>query len=254
MSVQNQNMNKTVEYLRQLGLSTDQINAYLHLLSRGPQTVLSLSRGLKTGRTKMYPLLEELAIKRLVVIRERHYGTSYEASNPQNLEFLVNGLETTSRKLRGELPTTLDSLKEIQQNSPSVSKIIEYAGLDGLKQMSWNLGDAKDEYLVFELPGTAKQLGKHFADKLQAFLEEKKLTGRILTNQKSSPNSYTCFIDPKIFKIEHHAYTYNNVVGLLSFNDNNVLGIEIYNKQLAAQQKQLFNFIWDQTANYSNGL
>ncbi len=69
------------------------------LLQHGFQTVLTISRGLKTGRTKLYPLLEELAEKQLVTIHERHYGTSYEAQPPEVLELLVADREQKGGKL-----------------------------------------------------------------------------------------------------------------------------------------------------------
>ena len=57
----NAHVKKLVGYLKQLGLTAEQSAVYLHLVSKGPSSVLDISRGLKTGRTKLYPLLEELA-------------------------------------------------------------------------------------------------------------------------------------------------------------------------------------------------
>ena len=96
--------NKVVGFLKQLSLTSEQALAYLYLLEHGPQTVLTLSRGLKTGRTKLYPLLEDLAGKQLIAIHERHYGTSYEALPPETLEFLISEKERKAELLRSKLP------------------------------------------------------------------------------------------------------------------------------------------------------
>lgn len=79
MNVDKSPEQKVVAYLKQLGLEQEQALVYLYLLKNGPGTVLAISRGLKTGRTKLYPLLSDLADKQLIAVHERHYGTSYEA-------------------------------------------------------------------------------------------------------------------------------------------------------------------------------
>ncbi len=256
MSVHNQSNKKTVEYMRQLGLLTDEITAYLFLLQHGPQTVLSLSRGLKTGRTKLYPLLEKLADNQLITVHERHYGTSYEAHDPEVIDFLVNEREQQVRNLREQLPSALHQLQELRQESPTTSKIIEYRGVDGLKQMNWNLTKAEKEFRVLELSGLDKHLGKHFADKMRSRFNEKGLTSYDLTNRKNrsrepgaeSDQAFTRYIDPKLFTIEFETYIYNNVVTLLSYDSNDVFGVEIHNDKLARQQKQLFDLLWSQAS------
>jgi hypothetical protein len=55
-------------------------------------TVLMVSKGLKTGRQN-YIIVERLADKQLVVVHDRHYGTSYEAASPEVIEFLVGEQE-----------------------------------------------------------------------------------------------------------------------------------------------------------------
>src|SRR4030095_5896780 len=130
---------KVVRYLQHLGLDDEQAQAYIFLLSTGSSTVLAISRGLKTGRTKLYPLLENLAEKQLLTIHERHYGTSYEAQPPQVLEFLVSEHERKAEALRSNLPAATNILNQLQLQSPTNSRIVEYRGVDGLKQMNFNL-------------------------------------------------------------------------------------------------------------------
>src|SRR5689334_14001984 len=100
MDAENLLKQKVVRFLKQLGLNDEQAQAYLYLLQKGPQTVLSLSRGIKTGRTKLYPLLEDLAKRQLITIHERHYGTSYEAQPPAAIEFLILERERAAESLR----------------------------------------------------------------------------------------------------------------------------------------------------------
>lgn len=246
--------NKVVVYLKQLGLEREQALVYLFLLQNGQNTVLAISKGLKTGRTKLYPLLEELAEKQLITIHERHYGTSYEAQPPEVIEFLVSEHERKAEALRSSLPAAVHILENLQQQSPTHTKIIEYKGVDGLKQMNFNLSKAEGEFRVFELAGLDKHLGKHFAEKMRQRYQEKKLKSFDLTNNPDranepgteGPHAQTRYIDPEVFKIEFETYIYDNVVGLLSYENDDIFGVEIYSEKLARQQTQLFDLLWNQ--------
>lgn len=254
MHVDNSLENKVVGYLKQLGLEREQALAYLYLLQNGQDTVLGISKGLKTGRTKLYPLLEELAEKQLVVIHERHYGTSYEAQKPAVVEFLVSEHERKAEALRSSLPAAINILENIQNDSPSHTKIVEYKGIDGLKQMNFNLSKATKEFRVFELAGLDKHLGKHFAQKMRERYQEKQLKSFDLTNNPDranepgieSKNAQTRYISPDLFKIEFETYIYDNVVGLLNYENDDIFGVEIYSEKLARQQNQIFDLIWQQ--------
>ncbi|MCB9822351.1 hypothetical protein H6801_03235 [Candidatus Nomurabacteria bacterium] len=254
MHVDKSLQNKVVNYLKQLGLEREQALVYLFLLQYGQNTVLTISKGLKTGRTKLYPLLEELAEKQLITIHERHYGTSYEAQSPEVIEFLVSERERKAETLRSSLPAAVHILENLQHQSPTHTKIIEYKGIDGLKQMNFNLSKAGGEFRVFELAGLDKHLGKHFAEKMRQRYQEKKLKSFDLTNNPDRANepgaelplAQTKYIDPNIFKIEFETYIYDNVVGLLNYENDDIFGVEIYSQKLARQQTQLFNLLWNQ--------
>lgn len=254
MHVDNSLQNKVVGYLKQLGLEREQALVYLFLLQHGPNTVLAISRGIKTGRTKLYPLLEGLAAKQLIHVHERHYGTSYEAQPPEVLEFLVHEHESKADKLRKSLPAALNILQSLQHQSPVHTKIVEYKGLDGLKQMNFNLSKAEKEFRVFELAGLDKHLGKHFAEKMRERYQENNIHSYDLTNNPNrasepgieSPKAQTRYVNPSLFTIEFETYIYNNVVGLLSYENDDIFGVEIYSEKLARQQTQLFDLIWNQ--------
>jgi len=257
MAVDNTQQQKLVRYFKQLGIDPESTAVYLFLLQNGPQTVLAISRGIKTGRTKLYPLLEELADKQLVNIHERHYGTSYEAQTPDSVEFLVSEAERKSEALRSSLPAATNLLRQLQLESPTTSRIVEYRGIDGLKQMNWNLTKADGKFYVYELEHLWQNLGKHFTEKLTAIWADKKITSYDLTNNPTWEHpteivehkenySKARYIDPKVFTVEFETYIYNNCVALLSYDKADIFGVEIYNDKLARQQKQIFELIWSQ--------
>ncbi len=248
---------KVVTFLKQVGLDTEQAALYIFLQENGPSTVLAMSRGLATGRTKLYPALEQMVKKQVIAMHERHYGTTYEALPPENLEFLVSEHERRASGLRHNLTAAVHALRSARAVSPSGSKVLEYQGIDGLKQMNWNLMKAKDHYKVFELDALANHatVGKHFADKMHVIEADKKLVTYDLTNNLKRLNDQTsydskrnhfAYIDPKVFKIEFETFIYNNVVTLISYDKDDIFGVEIYNDKLAHQQEQVFDLLWSQ--------
>lgn len=257
MSVDNYVHKKVVSYLKHLGFDTEQARVYIFLLENGSSSVLDISRGLRTGRTKLYPLLTYLAEKQLVTINERHYGTSYTASAPEVLEFLVVENEGYAESLRNKLPSALSALNSIAKETPNKTKVIEYRGLDGLKQMNFNLSNASKEFRVLELSELGKHLGARFANKMRERYYKKGLTSYDLTNNPNrkqspgvdSPHAHARYISPEVFTIEFETYIYDNVVGLLSYNDDNILGIEIHSDKFARQHTQIFDMLWKQGKN-----
>jgi sugar-specific transcriptional regulator TrmB len=247
---------KLVAFLKQLGLDDEQAKVYLYLQQYGASTVLAISRGLETGRTKLYPALEEMVKKQVVATHERNYGTTFEALPPENLEFLVSELERKADIARHNFKESIHAFGQLRASSPSGSKVVEYSGLDGLKQMNWNLvSKAKGHYKVFELEALASHAGfnKHFKDKLDAIEVKNKLATYDITNNPTRTaiksevpgrvNNFA-YIDPKVFKIQFETYIYNNVVALLSYEKDDIFGVEIHNDKLADQQKQLFDLVW----------
>lgn len=244
---------KVVTYLRQLGLGDDESKVYIYLLAHGPQTVLQISKATKVGRTKLYPLLESMANKQLVTVHDRHYGTTYEAQPPAVLEFLVSQYEQSVAQLRGNLPAATHLLQQLAITSPTTSRIAEYRGIDGLKQMNYNLTKAEKEYRVIELAGLDKHLGKHYADKMRQRVHERNLVSYDLTNNPrrseepgvETTNNHVKYISPDVFSIEFETYIYDNCVGLLSYDSDDIFGVEIYNAKLARQQRQMFDLLWN---------
>ena len=248
---------KIISYLRGLGLTQEESEVFVYLNQSGKSSVLQISRGLGTGRTKLYPLLENLANKQLVTVHERHYGTSYDPVPLEALDFLVTDLESKAETMRKALPAVSNILEGMRAHSPTGTKTVEYRGIDGLKQMNFNLiTKAEKEYRVLELnPLDAHSvMPRYFVEKLRQQQVDRKVTGMDITNTKgwnmesSVPgiNDYSRvrYIDPAVFKIKFETYAYNNCVALLSYEQDDIFGIEIYNQNLADQQKQVFDLLW----------
>lgn len=244
-------------FLLELGLNDDQISTYIHLLNLGQASVLSLAKSLGSGRTRLYPILESLVDLQLVKVDQKHYGTTYEALNPQALEFLVTKKETEAKRLRDELSEVKENLLSISGVTKNKSKVIEYRGIDGLKQINFNQTKAKRKVYVYELAHLDEHptMPKAFVDRMRRLNYEKQVTTFDLTNNKNwdfvrteiNPRAKyqrACYISEDVFKIKVETYIYNDVIAYLGYEKNEPFGVEIYNADLAEQQKQLFMLVW----------
>ncbi len=248
---------KVIDYLGCLGIGRNEAEVYLYLNAHGKDTVLGISRGLNTGRTKLYPVLENLASKQLITIHNLHYGTHYESVSLDVLEFLVAEQESRTEQLRSSLPTIRNLIENTRADSPAGTRVVEYRGVDGLKQINYNMfSKANGEYCIFELNHLDKHPGmpKSFVEKLFQKQVDRSLKDRDLTNNISwtldtnvpgyPPLSQTRYVDPAVFKINFETYIYNNCVALLRYSSDDIFGIEIYSQDLANQQQQLFDLLW----------
>lgn len=248
---------KVLRYLEELGCSREQGLAYLALVSSGPQSVLGLSRKLRTGRTKLYPLLDTLVAKQLVVAHARHYGTTYEALPASSLEFLVAEAESKAAHLRSALPAAAQLIDQLAPPALKGTQVMEYRGIDGLKQVNWNLTKAKERFLVFERANLDQHvnINVQFAEKLRFFWAASKIASYDITNNPHSQiktkcieykkhYSKTVYVAPDIFKIQFESYIYNDCVTLVKYEKPDLVAVEIHNADFARQQEQLFWVIW----------
>ena len=250
MVVNNFGDKKIVEFFRQLGITTDQTNAYLFLMHNGPSTVLDISRGLETGRTKLYPLLEDMINQNLIRENKRHYGSSYEITTTAQLNALVRDKEVNVRYLRDQLDPVANLISDAIGKHAPLTKISNFEDTAGLQQIFWNMVESKQDYFVFWVKGTEKLLGDYMCSKIRSALNDIKVYGKILSNEEAVSSFaggkiQSRLISPSEFKIEQFSLIYSDTVGLLPKSRKNVRSCEIKEPLLASQQKALFLSLWE---------
>ena len=60
------------------------------------------------------------------------------------------------------------------------------------------------------------------------------------------------YIPKEIFEIKVETYVYNDVIAYLGYDKDEPFGIEIYNKELVEQQKQIFKILWSMGTEVKN--
>lgn len=133
-------------------------------------------------------------------------------------------------------------------------KIINYQGQDGLKQITLNSLETKDGIRIYELKTMNEFAEKSFAEEVRQEFVKREIKIRQLTNQvylepwtgvEEMVEKYweARYIDPKKFEIKTEILIYNDIVAMYDLKGEN-LCIEIHNQELAAMQKQIFDYFW----------
>lgn len=257
-------MNKQIiiSNLSTFGLDEVEAKIYLHLLDRGPQKPLELSRDININRSRIYRYIDKLIAKKLIEVSNVERGKRLQASRPENLELLIHEKEQEIKIQKENLP---DILKELTSMPPGQQKTFEvrhYHGTDGLKQMLWNHLAAKKEILVFGYENRNDIAGKAFAEKIRYEQVARKITKIEVENATDQGNYwYTAvpnwakyyksrYIPPRVLNIKQYQVIFNDTISIMNWADGNKVGVEITNAAFAGLHKQIFWKFWDIAGEY----
>lgn len=254
-------------YFGKLGLETEIADMYLSLHVHGPQTISQLSRTAKVERTRIYRLIDKLMASNLIEV-ETHYKRGIIKAAPiANLHILISQKEQELRSLQDELGLIEQVLARNSLSSPA-SRVQFYHGIEGVKQMYWNQTKAKSciDCILFENMQHKTKLS--FFERWVRRCNERDLTFRgivcnaFIEGQKRwyAKNSNERlmhweqrYVPDTVFQIQHSTVIYDNVASYYNWKDGEIFGIEIYSEDIARQQQQFFELLWDQATPDNRG-
>ena len=250
------NNNHLVEFLEALGLESREIEAFNCLLDHGIMTMLELSRITKIPRTTLYRIIESLKAKGVIEEVVEEYVAKVQAAPLSRLEFLVAEQKERANTLVSLLPNIQQIITNTQAVSQPDTKVLMYRGREGIRQMIWNVLDAKKEVVGYTYRHLDEFAGKRFMDRFRTEFVERKLTGRdiLSDNYYKSLNRRdyqwkqweSRYIKPNVLTIDHQLDIYNDVTAVYNWHEGEVFGVEIHNAKVARMQRQIFEMIWKQ--------
>ncbi len=256
------------EYFAKLQLAPEIADIYLALHAYGPQTITSISRHANVERTRVYRLLDVM-VKANLVETETHYKrTIIRAAPIMNLQILLTEREQEVRNLQTELEFIHRKLNEHSMESP-LTRVQFYRGPEGTKQMFWNQTKATTDTRSILYETMQSKTNLTFFERWARKCNENKLQFRGIIGDnflddlkgwyKQHDNERleywdSRYISPSIFPITHSTITYNDVVAYYNWKDGEVFGVEIYNKEIAATQRRVFELLWRQGQAVTNDL
>lgn len=243
--------------LLELGLTESEALIYELLLEKGPSRPPDLVEPTGLGRGNIYNTLQQLAQKRLIVLKEVGKLQTYEAMDPGSLKQLLDKQLEKSRQLERQFSNELQSLSSLYTHSTGKPTVQVFEGHDGQKQALLDVLESKTEVLTYidlaALSGPLASLDEWY-DKLRV---KNKIFNRILL--ADTPQNRALFPElpalteirvlsgyPSGFKTAVEIY--DETVSYFTLTNEKQVAVIIKDPAIYAMQKQQFEFLWTQAA------
>ncbi len=231
------------EVLKELGLNNKEVSVYVSLLMLGQSPVNIIAKKSKLNRVTTYDILKSLLDKGYVSYVIKSGVKYFEATNPS---IFMHNLKEKQSKLRKVLPE-LKAIKRSIRRKPSIEMYEEIKGLKSI--FNDILKENKETWFI----GAPKMIGK-LKFYFPHFIKQKRkqnMFSRVITTDCRSMRKYKRKAPKKYIgmrfindKINTTKIIYENKIAYLTFKDKNSIGIIIDNKEIAKQEKALFNILW----------
>jgi len=260
-----QKQKKIVTYLKELDLSSIEINLYLKLLETGPIKIRELANKINIKRTTTYFYIEELLKKKLVTKLVKNSERLICANEPsESIRKLVDNKLELANKIQTSFPGILKIINDSlpHKNLSGAADVKYYYGVNSVKNIYLELIYAKEirgitnisEFLnifpdTFQIVDKAIQKDKH--KKFFEIVDDSLKTNLALKDSvETTNNRYQCKYFPEDMKISSTFITiYDGKVSIVNSKDN-ITGIILQDNTLYNNFNQLFDLIWNNISKY----
>ena len=129
-------MDKTfLALLKNVGLSENESEVYLALLSMGEASVLEISEKINKNRTHTHDLLHALIDRGLASYVIAHNKKQFRASNPEKLIDYLREKEEKIERQKKEIEKELPALMNLQNSTKKKTNVEIYCGKEGIKSV-----------------------------------------------------------------------------------------------------------------------
>lgn len=249
------------EFLGKLGFSEEEVKLYITLTQKGPLTLLEASRASGIERTKIYRMIDDLKEKKLLEEIPQYKRTVIKGAGLQTIELLVKEKELENKFLQNNAATFTHAVNVLTKSLPE-NNVIYYRGVEGIRQMTWNMLRCKGLFRTYSCSFWNDILGDSFVDELNKELLARHFSVHDLYSDQyiefknqwmkekgGKPSGdwhfwHSRYISEKIVKINQNIDIYNNVVSYYYWQGEETFGVEIYNQRIADMQKQIHDVLW----------
>ncbi|MBI3980676.1 hypothetical protein HY345_01640 [Candidatus Microgenomates bacterium] len=246
-------------YLKELGFDEDAGKVYAVLTENGPLTPLRISRLAQIERTKLYRLIDEWKNRGLIEEQLAYKTRLLKACDLERIKLFLDEQKLKIITLENTFAQFSQTITSFKKNIPA-TKVLYYQGREGLRQMSWNILQSKTKLLSYTYRSFQEALGQQFFNNWAKEFITKKISFWELRHPdfiksiddkhlkyKSLGSGYKWKIAPLSVKITHSMDIYDDVVAVSYWKNQEMLGLEIHNRQIADMQRSIFTTLWKTT-------
>lgn len=259
----NNSMEQLIEKLKGLGLAEYEAMVYGVLLSDSPASATIIAKKCNLSRSSVYTTLSALIAKGLV-------GTTYKNNVKQFIAQDHNALEELLKKEKEVLDKKFklvesikDTVKLFGRSDIQIPQIIFFEGQEGLKKIYLSMMRHAPQNSVRYLlrdefiwqPEWEFTFRQEWSDLVRRRVIEKNMKTKLLVNssdlEKSKAEYYGTqkamqyrFLPSENAIHQFALYIIGDTIAVMSMEKNNLVGIQITNKNLADNFKNNFDTLW----------
>lgn len=252
--------------LKQLGLSDYEARIYTVLHSNSPAGASFIAKKCNLSRSSVYTTLNSLISQGLVSTTYKNEVKQFIAQGYPALEQLLKKEKTSVDQKFKALESMKETLKVFSQEDLNIPQVMFFEGQEGLKRIYLSmLRQAKPDSTMYILRDEFVWeddwnfvFKKDWHDRIKRWRTEKNVKTRLLVNPSKLEKAKQKFyrgkkglefriLPPKNQVSQFAMYLINDMVSILSMENNNLVGILITNQHLAKNFENLFGILWNKS-------
>ncbi len=231
--------------LQQFGLTEAEVRVYIYLLQYGEETASEIAKKVGMNRTFAYDRLKKLQDVGLVSSVIKDSKKYFLATEPQQLLSLLKEREE-------QLKDVLPELEKLRKPKEDVPKVEVYSSLKGVKTaLNLMLKEKQTAYVHGSISLFKEALPTHF-EIWNTRRVNLKIPLKILSSERIKLSLTEIDQLPFEEKSITTTFTFGNSTLIVMWNDH-PLAIHINNKNIADNNRTLFNTIWNREVKIYKG-
>lgn len=253
-------------FLKNLGLSDNEIKVYLYLLTHGESIASVIAKRLDMKRATVYPVIESLEKQELISTFEKNGTMHFDAVEPEDIIYVCEQRVHQMKRLKEKAEGLHKEFKQLrdQGKMPKLEirgKIKYYEGLDAVTGLiEETLEEKEKEQLCFglntfhtELSGndwsnyTQKRVAKGM--KVKSIQPDKPEAVEYKSRDKDELRE-TRLVPKKQFPGDSEINIIGDMIAMFTTKGKQPMGMKMYNKELAQAFRSIFNLAWERSEHY----
>ena len=234
----------TEQVLKEYGLSEKEVKVYVAILPLGSINLQEIGKRIDLPRTTIYNTLNYLVSKGLVSYITKKGVRFYEAADPNKLMEKLN----EKKELLNSILPGLESLKKTIKESSSVEV---FQGSKGLFTILSDVVKKKQQTYYFGSYSLSKEILKHQPEHFRTIRLDRKIPAKIVIDKyeelifhkKEYKKITEMRFNDSLKDFPCMIFIYGKKVALYTLKKD-LIGIIIYNEQVAEAMKLIFDMYW----------
>ena len=253
-------------FLRNLGLSDNEIKVYLYLLTHGESIASVIAKRLDMKRATVYPVIESLEKQELISTFDKNGTMHFDAVEPEDIVYVCEQRVHQMKRLKEKAEGLHKEFRQLrdQGKMPKLEirgKIKYYEGLDAVTGLIEETLDEKEkEQLCFGLNTFHTELSgndwQNYTDKrVQKGMHVRSIqadTPEAIEYQKRDKDELreTRLVPKKQFPGDSEINIIGDMIAMFTMKGKQPMGMKLYNKDLAQALRSIFNLAWERAEEY----